>query len=280
MERRHCQRFVMPELPEVETTRRGIEPHVQGQTVDRLDVRQKQLRWPISDSVNQACGQQIISVGRRAKYLLLQLENGCLLLHLGMSGSLRMVPASTPAGFHDHVDIVMQNDQALRFTDPRRFGALLWADSDGARHPLLSHLGPEPFAGELDTDYLWRRSRKRKLAVKNFIMDGRIVVGVGNIYASEALYRAGIHPNRQAGRISRQRYWKLQHDIRKVLGEAIDQGGTTLRDFNQSDGNPGYFKQRLNVYDRQGLPCYQCGELIRNRRIGQRASYYCYHCQR
>jgi len=269
----------MPELPEVETTRRGIAPHLEGHTIKGLVVRQPRLRWPITPVLKRSLpGQKIHAVERRAKYLLLRLDKGTLILHLGMSGSLRILPADTPPNPHDHVDLLFDG-QCLRLRDPRRFGAVLWTSSDPAKHKLIHHLGPEPLSDDFDADHLYQKSRRRHGAVKNFIMDGKVVVGVGNIYASEALFRAGIHPARACNRISRERYQRLTEEIKAVLSEAIKQGGTTLRDFQQEDGRPGYFAQQLQVYGREGEPCPSCGKGIQKKIIGQRSSYYCSHCQ-
>lgn len=271
----------MPELPEVETTRSGIAPHIEGQVVAEVVLRRRKLRYPVPRTLLvELPGQSIEQVQRRAKYLLLRTVAGTLLIHLGMSGSLRLVPADTPAEKHDHIDVVFDNGQALRLRDPRRFGAVLWLSGDSLTHRLLADLGPEPLSEAFDADYLYRRSRKRKQAVKQFIMDSHTVVGVGNIYASEALYRAGIRPQLAAGRLSRPRCERLVAAIKAVLGEAIQQGGTTLRDFVAGDGKPGYFKQELQVYGRVGEPCRQCAGLIKQLRQGQRASYYCPTCQR
>jgi formamidopyrimidine-DNA glycosylase len=269
----------MPELPEVETTLRGIEPFLLNQVVDHIDVRESRLRWPVPETVAKAKGQIVESLARRGKYLLIQLQEGGLLLHLGMSGSLRISNQNQAFDKHDHLDIVLKNGSLLRFNDPRRFGALLWFTGDAAEHPLLKNLGPEPLSSDFDGDYLWQRSRGRRVAVKNFIMNGHIVVGVGNIYSSEALYMAGIHPARAAGRISRKRYQGLAGAIRDVLSRAIRQGGTTLRDFVSADGVPGYFAQELLVYGRNGLVCFQCRTIIRLVIIGKRSSYYCPRCQ-
>lgn len=269
----------MPELPEVETTRRGIEPHLRNQHIRQLLVRQRQLRWPIPAAAKQAEGQRVLAVRRRAKFLLLDLEQGQLLIHLGMSGSLRVLPADTPPGKHDHVDLVLDSGQLLRFNDPRRFGAVLWSKRPDS-HKLLGHLGPEPLGPDFSGEQLWQQSRGRKQAIKTFIMDNKVVVGVGNIYAQEALFRAGIHPSRAAGRISRQRYQALAEAIRTVLGAAIEAGGTTLRDFTRADGQPGYFSQSLSVYGRGGEPCPTCGSEIRASRHGQRSTCYCPNCQR
>lgn len=271
----------MPELPEVETTRRGIEPFLVGQAVTGLIVRQRRLRWPIPHALDRALpGQVIRAVRRRGKYLLLDTPAGTAILHLGMSGSLRVVVRDAPVGKHDHVDIQLASGQSLRLTDPRRFGALLWITEAAEQHALLSSLGPEPLDPEFDGAHLFNAARGRKLAIKHFIMDSHIVVGVGNIYANEALFMAGIHPTRPAGRISRGRYDSLADSIKQVLVASIEMGGTTLRDFVGGDGKPGYFKQTLRVYDRLGEPCVQCGLPIRGKRIGQRSSFYCVQCQR
>ena len=271
----------MPELPEVETTLRGITPKVQGQTISAIVVRNPSLRWPVPDSVQQACGALVADCRRRAKYLLIDLENAPgLLIHLGMTGSLRVCDAGDEPRKHDHVDIVLDSGKCVRFNDPRRFGVFTTWDHPAEDHPLLCNLGPEPLSDKFTGKYLWNRSRGRKGAVKNFIMDGKIVVGVGNIYASEALFMAGIHPSRAAGRISAIRYEALCKAIRDVLERAIRSGGTTLQDFHDTDGNPGYFAQELLVYDREGKPCFRCETPLRRKVIGQRSSYYCPSCQR
>lgn len=271
----------MPELPEVETTRRGIEPHVCGQRVCDVIVRQARLRWPVPRHLRRTLsGQMIRAVGRRAKYLLLNTDAGTAILHLGMSGSLRVIDAEVPPQPHDHVDIVLGQRTALRLRDPRRFGAVLWQAKDPLAHPLLQGLGPEPLSDGLDGVYLYRRSRGRRVAVKDFIMNSRIVAGVGNIYASEALFVAGIHPRRAAGRIGSARYQRLTEGIKQVLQEAIACGGTTLRDFLRADGKPGYFRNQLRVYERAKQPCIVCGAPIRLAVQGQRATYYCPQCQR
>ena len=269
----------MPELPEVETTRRGIAPHLEGRCIERVVLRRRDLRWPIPDEIRSCLpGQRIDSVARRAKYLLLDAAAGTALIHLGMSGSLRLVQDRSPPGKHDHFDFLLDSGRTLRFTDPRRFGSLLW-QAPGEIHPLLASLGPEPLGGNFNGDHLWRRSRGRHGAVKNFLMDGHIVVGVGNIYASEALFAAGIDPRRAAGRISRQRYVALADAVRHILTCAITRGGTTLRDFISPDGAPGYFEQELNVYGRAGLPCKRCASPVRSAVIGQRNSFWCPRCQ-
>jgi len=271
----------MPELPEVETALRGIAPHLTGRRILGLLARERRLRWPVPPTVDQAvAGQCIIALRRRAKYLLLELEQGTLLLHLGMSGSLRVVPSTTPPGPHDHIDLVLTDGQCLRLRDPRRFGSLHWVPPPVEAHPLLCRLGPEPLSDAFDGAYLHQRAGGRRGAVKGFIMDSHIVVGVGNIYASESLFMAGIHPQRAAGRIGPRRYLRLAHSIKQVLTAAIAEGGTSLRDFVQEDGNPGYFAQQLRVYGREGGPCPACGQPVRQRRIGQRSSFYCPRCQR
>jgi len=289
----------MPELPEVETTRRGLVAHVQGRTVTAVVLRRADLRWPIPPEISgRLPGQRIHAVRRRAKYLLLDTAAGSALLHLGMSGSLRMLPADTPAGLHDHVDLLLrasgrgptaQPARVLRFNDPRRFGCLLWQPT-GESHPLLRGLGPEPLPDALggaaftgvafDGDYLYARSRGRSASVKSFLMDQRVVVGVGNIYAAEALFAAGIAPLRAAGRVSRERYRGLAEAVQRILRHAIARGGTTLRDFLAPDGAPGYFEQELSAYGRGGEPCPSCGRTLRQAWVAQRATVWCGHCQR
>ncbi len=269
----------MPELPEVETTRRGVAPHCEGRRISRLEVRQPSLRWPVPEQLPAwLAGQRIDAVERRAKYLLFRTGAGTLLVHLGMSGSLRLVQPDEPAAYHDHIDLVLEGGWRLRYNDPRRFGSFLW-QAPGELHPLLAGLGPEPLSEAFDGALLHRRSRGRRGPVKNFIMDGKIVVGVGNIYANEALFLAGIRPDRAAGRISLARYQRLSDQIKQILTNAIEQGGTTLRDFVGGDGKPGYFARQLFVYGRQGLPCKVCRRDLRELRIGQRTSTYCVACQ-
>lgn len=271
----------MPELPEVETTCRGITPYLKGKYIGEAVVRQRRLRLPVTRGLaGKVGGQRVIQVARRGKYILLHLQRGCLLYHLGMSGSLRILQAPPPPAAHDHLDIVMKSGAVMRFRDPRRFGTVLWLAGDPLRHKLLAHLGPEPLGEDFTGDYLYRVAQGRRTAVKNLIMDSHIVVGVGNIYASEALFAAGIHPARPACRISKPRYEKLAHAIRKVLAEAITAGGTTLRDFMREDGRPGYFSVKLSVYHREGEACPICATPIAKRIIGQRASFYCSRCQR
>lgn len=270
----------MPELPEVETTRRGVAPYCEGRVIESLVVREHRMRWPVpADMSARLQGQTIERVDRRGKYLLFRTAVGSFLVHLGMSGSLRVVSAADPVGKHDHIDLVCSGGAVLRFNDPRRFGSWLWIGA-GDAHPLLDTMGPEPLGPDFDGELLYRRSRGRKGAVKNFIMDGKIVVGVGNIYANEALFAAGILPQRAAGRVSRERYDRLAAAIREILGRAIEVGGTTLRDFVGGDGKPGYFKQSLYVYGRQGEDCKVCSEPLKEIRLGQRSTVYCPRCQR
>lgn len=269
----------MPELPEVETTRRGIEPHLRGQRITRVILRETRLRWPISAQVAGLRGREIVEVARRGKYLLLRLDRGHLIWHLGMSGSLRILPRGTPPAAHEHVELELDDGQALKFRDPRRFGALIYTAGDPHAHPLLASLGPEPLGDAFDAEYLYRHCRGRKLAIKNLLMNSHIVAGVGNIYASESLFIAGIHPKRAAGRIARSRYDKLADAIREVLTKAIREGGTTLRDFYGGDGEPGYFQHHLDVYGREDEPCGKCGTPIAAIVQGQRTTFYCKRCQ-
>jgi formamidopyrimidine-DNA glycosylase len=271
----------MPELPEVETTKRGIAPYIEGQKITEVIVRQGNLRWTVPDSLNQTLtGHQIQSVSRRAKYLLFATEAGTLLVHLGMSGSLRILPSHLNPGKHDHVDFIFTNGTVLRFNDPRRFGAVLWTSAPPNEHPLLKDLGPEPLLSSFNGELLYRLSRNRKMPVKSFIMDSHIVVGVGNIYANEALFMAGILPTRQAGRISLARFQKLTDCIRVILQNAIKQGGTTLRNFVNEAGKPGYFQQQLQVYGRADLPCPCCLQPLTETRLSNRSTVFCGQCQR
>jgi formamidopyrimidine-DNA glycosylase len=270
----------MPELPEVETTRRGISPYVKNQAIKHIKIRNGNLRWPVPRGLSsKLTGHKIKSVKRRAKYLLLGTDLGTVIIHLGMSGSLRIVPEGTRADKHDHVDILLGNKKMLRLRDPRRFGCVLFTDKPAEEHKLLKNLGPEPLSSVFDGDYLFKLSRKRKVAVKIFIMNSQIVVGVGNIYASEALFLAGILPRKHAGKLTHAECNKLASAIKRVLKAAIMAGGTSLRDFTRSDGNPGYFARSLKVYDRKGEPCRKCGNPIKQKVIGQRSTYYCTHCQ-
>lgn len=271
----------MPELPEVETTRRGIAPHILRQTITSVVVRDGRLRWPVPAHLSQLLsGLVVLGVERRGKYILLDCGTGHLLVHLGMSGSLRVVTGEQPVKRHDHVDIRFSNGVGLRLHDPRRFGAILWSREPPAEHPLLAGLGPEPLLEEFDARYLYLRSRNRKIPIKQFIMDNKVVVGVGNIYANEALFMAGIRPARAAGRVSLQRYQRLVAAIKSVLAHAIDQGGTTLRDFVNGNGKPGYFSQQLLVYGRGSQACKRCGASLKQVRLSQRTTVFCPVCQR
>ena len=269
----------MPELPEVETSRRGIEPHLVGEKILHAVVRNSRLRWPVSQEIHALSDQPVLSVQRRAKYLLLELPHGWIIIHLGMSGSLRVLPEEQPAAKHDHVDLVMSNGKVLRYTDPRRFGAWLWStDPEGSN--VLAHLGPEPLSDAFSGDYLYQKSRGKRTAVKQWLMDNKVVVGVGNIYASESLFTAGILPDRPAMSLSDEEAQRLAATIKAVLLRSIEQGGTTLRDFLQSDGKPGYFAQELQVYGRAGEPCRACGTPIASGKHGQRSTFWCPNCQR
>lgn len=270
----------MPELPEIETACRGIRPHILQHTVLKVTVRDARLRWPVPAKLNSILREHTVQhVTRRGKYILVEFEHGHLLLHLGMSGSLRIVEKNTPYRKHDHVELLFDTGQCMRLHDPRRFGCVLWTTDDPNQHKLLINLGPEPLLRNFTGTYLYKLSRNRTQAVKLYIMDSHTVVGVGNIYANEALFLAGIRPDVQAGEVSLPRYNKLTACIKQTLKRAIRQGGTTLRDFVSSDGSPGYFQQTLNVYGRKGQPCHVCGNLIKHRNINQRATYYCTHCQ-
>lgn len=280
----------MPELPEVETTKRGIQPHLENREIVALVVRQPKLRWPIPDVLpEKVAHQKIQKVTRRGKYIGLHMESGTLLIHLGMSGSLYLVAKDTPPLFHDHVDVHLDNNQWLRYTDPRRFGSILWHentlgssafDESWLEHPLLASLGPEPLTEDFHADYLAKRAKGKKQAVKTFIMDSKQVVGVGNIYANEALFLAGIHPHKEAGKIKPKQFAELVNSIKIVLSNAIEQGGTTLKDFVGGDGKPGYFKQSLNVYGRAGAACVTCSSILEESRLGQRSTVFCKNCQK
>lgn len=271
----------MPELPEVETTRRGIAPYLKNRRIAAITIRQRKLRWPIPEGIEQLLpGQKCSDVGRRGKYLLLDFDCGTLLIHLGMSGSLRVLEQEVPPGKHDHVDILLDSGSSLRFRDPRRFGAVLWHQGEIYEHPLLSRLGPEPLSADFTFEDFWQRSRGRRKPVKNFIMDSTVVVGIGNIYACEALFLAGIHPNARLDRLKRQRMEALHHYCMDVLEKAVAAGGTTLKDFTSADGSPGYFSQQLHVYGREGQICGQCGDEIKRLVIQGRSSFFCPSCQR
>lgn len=271
----------MPELPEVEVSRLGITPHLEQQTIRDLIVRDGRLRWPVPTEIKHVIGATISRIERRAKYLIVHTDKGYVIIHLGMSGALRVVPANTPLVKHDHVDMVLGSGMCLRFNDPRRFGCWLFsAEAPADSHPLLRELGPEPLTDAFNADYLYQASRARQQSIKTFIMDNHVVVGVGNIYANESLFIAGIHPKRAAGRVSRARYQQLVPIIKATLAKAIQQGGTTLQDFTQVDGQPGYFKQELKVYGRGGKLCMTCSSRLKEIRLGQRSTVYCATCQR
>ena len=271
----------MPELPEVETTKCGIEPHLKNKHILDVEIRQAQLRWLITPELRpQISGQKVTSLTRRGKYIGIHMANGTVIIHLGMSGSLYLVQSDTPPLFHDHVDFKLDTGQWLRYTDPRRFGAILWTQEDWLQHDLIRHLGPEPLSDDFNADYLVAKAKGKVQAVKTFLMDSKQVVGVGNIYANEALFMAGIKPNRRAGLVSAKRYAVLVDCIKLVLARAIEQGGTTLKDFVGGDGKPGYFKQSLNVYGRAGKPCVTCQSSLLEIRLGQRSTVYCKECQK
>ena len=270
----------MPELPEVETTRCGIEPHILHKEVTGMQLRRRDLRWPVSPELPDAVrGQKIGSVKRRGKYLILEMPAGAILAHLGLSGSLRIVSASEPLRKHDHWDLCFDSETVLRFNDPRRFGALFWQAGDWSQHERIAHLGPEPLSTDFDAVYLYKSSRGRSLAIKNHIMDSRTLAGVGNIYAAESLFHSGIHPAMPAGKLSKKRAEALVQAVKAVLSAALRSGGTTLRDYVNGNGQPGYFQQELQVYGREGSPCKSCGENLSGRRMGQRATVFCRICQ-
>ncbi len=270
----------MPELPEVEVTRRGIAAHIEGRLITKVVVRRHDLRWPIPRELSQALpGLRVKSVGRRAKYLLLDCERGWLILHLGMSGSLRIIPVGTAAEKHDHFDVEFDTGLLLRLHDPRRFGAVLWTRAPPDQHELIAHLGPEPFSPQVTGGWLRARLRGRSAPIKNLLMDSRILVGIGNIYANEALFRSSIRPSRAGGKLSAARCDDLVETLRATLNQAIEAGGSTLRDFVNTDGSSGYFQQTYFVYDRCGEPCHVCGTPIKLARFSQRSAFYCPRCQ-
>jgi len=274
-------RLSMPELPEVETTRRGIEPLVLGKQVEQVLIHNAALRWPIPSELDAILpAQKVCSVERRSKYLLMNFERGTLIIHLGMTGHLRVCRPGEERRKHDHVEMLFSDHTVLRFNDSRRFGAIFWTETNPLLHERLVNLGPEPFEEGFNPTYLFQLSRKRKVAVKPFIMDARVVVGVGNIYASEALFRAGISPVKPAGRLSRKAFAMLVQSVQEVLSEAIAAGGTTIRDFMDTEGRPGYFSQELRVYGRAGEPCMVCGDVISQTRLGQRSTFHCRKCQK
>lgn len=270
----------MPELPEVETVCRGVAPHITGRIIQQVIVRQPKLRWPVPDQLNESVsGLMIQSVQRRAKYLLFTTQQGTLLIHLGMSGSLRIVTRQQEIKTHDHIDFVFGENVIMRYNDPRRFGAVLWTTESINTHPLLKDLGPEPLLADFSGEYLHTRAKNRKVPIKSFIMDSHVVVGVGNIYANEALFMAGIHPLRHAGVVTLAEYEKLAACIRHALASAIEQGGTTLRDFVNEAGKPGYFQQQLRVYGRTGLLCRDCQNPLQEVRLSNRSTVFCAVCQ-
>ena len=271
----------MPELPEVETTLRGIQPHIQGRTLQRVLVRNRQLRWPIPEELETLlAGKKILEITRRGKYLLVRFAHGTTIWHLGMSGSLRLVDSDQLPGKHDHVDWVFSRGRVLRFNDPRRFGALLWTAAPVEEHFLLAHLGPEPLSAVFNGDYLFANTRARTQPIKSWLMAAGNVVGIGNIYANEALFACGIHPLKAAGSLSQPRCYALANAVKSILAYAINRGGTTLRNFVGGDGKPGYFAQELKVYGRGGEACYQCGKILTEKRVGQRTTVYCAVCQK
>jgi len=271
----------VPELPEVETTRSGLAPHLVGTVIKDVVIRNAKLRWPIPKNLPALLrGRTILSLKRRAKYLLMNCGNGVVILHLGMSGSLRITPASTTPEKHDHFDLVLENGNLMRMKDPRRFGAVLWEEGDVYAHKLLASLGPEPLEENFNADHLFHVTRGRKISIKQCIMDNHVVVGVGNIYANEALFRANIKPQLAAGKLSRIRCKKLVMEIRSTLQEAINLGGSTLRDYVNATGQTGYFQQTYWVYGRTDKPCHKCGNLIKKISQGQRSSFYCKVCQK
>lgn len=271
----------MPELPEVETSCRGISPHISGARVRQLVIRQGQLRWPIPQELPDLLrGKKLQAVERRGKYIVLRFNHGCGLVHLGMSGSVRIVDAQRELGKHDHFDLEFSNGATLRFTDPRRFGSFLWVAGEPEEHDLIRNMGPEPLSEDFHWQYLYQRSRKRKQALKTFIMDSKLVVGVGNIYANESLFMSGLKPIRAAGKLTKAEAQCLTENIKTVLAQAIEQGGTTLKDFVGGDGKPGYFAQQLAVYGRGGEPCVNCSKALKEVKLGQRATVYCTQCQK
>ena len=269
----------MPELPEVEVSRQGISPYFEQATIAKVIVRNGKLRWPIPDEVKALKQKPVLGVSRRAKYLLIELDSGSVILHLGMSGSLRVIDATTPVEKHDHVDIVLTSGKCLRLNDPRRFGAVLWQPAD-EEHSVFANLGPEPLSDDFNAQVLIDACARRKACIKQVIMDNKVVVGVGNIYANESLFLAGIRPDKPANKLSRPKLIRLTEIVKQVLARAITQGGTTLKDFSQVDGKPGYFAQELYVYGRAGEACPQCDNSIKEQMIGQRNTFYCTQCQK
>ncbi len=270
----------MPELPEIEVCRQGIEPYVLNQYVSDVVVRNAKMRWPITPTISEICGEKIISVNRRAKYLLLETSKGTLMLHLGMSGTIRAIDKDTPVSKHDHFDLVLEKGLSLRLNDPRRFGSVLWITEDINEHPLIKNLGPEPLSPDFTDNCLYKKSRNKSTPIKTLLMNNHVVVGVGNIYANESLFKAGIDPRKSAGKVSKKHYLELTGHIKQTLAHAIEQGGTTLKDFTQVDGRPGYFAQSLFVYGRAGQACLICKATLLEIRQSNRSSVYCPNCQK
>lgn len=270
----------MPELPEVETILSGLKPEIENVRIQNIEIRNPKLRWPISPNLKEILlQQQIFSLARRGKYLLLTLEKGTLIIHLGMSGSLKLVRQSQSPSRHDHMDFCFNNELILRYTDPRRFGAILWTEENPSNHPLLKQLGLEPLEDTFNAVYLLEQAQKRRIAIKTLLMNAKVVVGIGNIYATEALFLARIHPAAFASSLTANQIQVLVESIKKVLQSAIERGGTTLKDFVDSEGRPGYFSQQLNVYGRKGLPCLNCQTILEAMRLNQRTTVFCPHCQ-
>ncbi|MGC1182936.1 bifunctional DNA-formamidopyrimidine glycosylase/DNA-(apurinic or apyrimidinic site) lyase [Legionella sp.] len=271
----------MPELPEVETTKQGIKPHLEGQIIQEITVRNFNFRIPVANNIAELCfGKKIVALTRRAKYILIQLSQGHLLIHLGMSGHLRIAPKHSIPQKHDHITLTLSNDQLLQFYDPRRFGMFIYIDDNPHQHPLLAHLGPEPLSEEFSGDYFYHRAKNKNKPIKSFIMDNKVVVGIGNIYATESLFLAKIHPNKPTKNISKEQCHILTTHIKEVLKQAIQSGGTTLRDFYACDGKPGYFSNSLRMYGRKNQPCFQCQHPIASMVIGGRSSSFCPECQK
>lgn len=271
----------MPELPEVETTLRGIKPYLKGEKIIDVVVRKHQLRWPIPARIKEYLLNQIIlDFERRGKYLFIRTTNGSIIIHLGMSGTLRVLSQHLPPNKHDHIDIIFSNHMLLRFTDPRRFGAFLWIADEPSLHPLIKNLGVEPLSKEFSGTYLYEQAKNRSIAVKSFIMNSKIVTGIGNIYAAESLFAAGIHPDKKAKLIAKKQYDVLANSIKIILKHAIKKGGTTLKDFLHSKGQPGYFSTELKVYGREGLPCFNCSTRLKSMKINQRSTVFCKKCQK
>ncbi|MDF1646194.1 MAG: bifunctional DNA-formamidopyrimidine glycosylase/DNA-(apurinic or apyrimidinic site) lyase [Legionellaceae bacterium] len=271
----------MPELPEVETVLQGVKPHIESQIIQDVVIRQDKLRWPIPPYFrNQLIQQKIGTLSRRAKYLLMPVGAGTVILHLGMSGSLRIVDREKSPERHDHVDIIFSDTHLLRYNDPRRFGCVLWTDAAILKHTLFKHLGPEPLTDDFSADYLYQAIKNRSAAIKTLLMNNQVVVGVGNIYVAEALFIAQVHPLIPGKKLSKRTCLRLVRAIQQVLDAAIQEGGTTIKDFSNSEGKPGYFTQALQVYGRAGLPCLQCQQPLQSIKVGQRSTVFCPHCQK